>query len=228
MEKQKFVQKEWYNHKIPIKEDEIIQISILTHIKRLKDLLSIQNVKLSLNCGCGSGGQKDIFGPSIGIDISSENIRSFIKAGGQGVVADMEFLPFKDRTFNIVYGFGILHHLSDIKKGVSEATRVLKKGGYIGFGGENNGLCPLTYIMAFVYRNWKIENGFYRIRGGNLRRIFQESGIKEFKISMHGMTIYVMGRIIFRLTSMGERFLTKFKPIKTFSGYCYMSGRKVD
>jgi SAM-dependent methyltransferase len=228
MEKQKFVQKEWYEHKPLIKGDEIIRISTLTHIKRLKDLLPIQNAKLSLNCGCGSGGQKDIFGPSIGIDISSENIRSFIKAGGQGVVADMEFLPFKDRTFNIVYGFGILHHLSDIKKGVSEATRVLKKGGYIGFGGENNGLCPLTYIMAFIYRNWKIEKGFYRIRGGNLRRIFQESEIKEFKISRHGMTIYGMGQIIFKLTSMGERFLTKLKPIKALSGYCYMVGRKVD
>jgi len=227
MEKQKFVQKEWYNHKIPMKEDEIIQISTLAHIKRLKDLLSIQNVKLGLNCGCGSGKQKDIFGPSIGVDISFENIRSLMREGGQGVVADMEFLPFKDRTFNIVYGFGILHHLGDIRKGVSEATRVLKEGGYIGFGGENNGLCPLTYILVFVYRNWKIEKGFYRIRGGNLRRIFQESGIKEFKISRHGMTIYGMGRIIFRLTSMGERFLTKFKPIKAFSGYCYMGGRKV-
>ena len=227
MEKQKFVQKEWYNHKIPIEEDEVIQISTLAHIKRLKDMLSIQNVKLGLNCGCGSGRQKDIFGPSIGVDISLENIRSLMREGGQVVVADMEFLPFKDRTFDIVYGFGILHHLGDIKKGVSEATRVLREGGYIGFGGENNGLCPLTYIMAFVYRNWKIEKGFYRIRGGNLRRIFQEFGIREFKISRHGMTIYGMGRIIFRLTSLGERCLTKFKPIKAFSGYCYMAGRKV-
>jgi len=79
MEKQKVVQKEWYNYKIPVKEDEIIQISTITHIKRLKDLLSIQNVKLSLNCGCGSGRQKDIFGHSIGVDISFENIRSLIK-----------------------------------------------------------------------------------------------------------------------------------------------------
>ena len=227
MEKQKFVQKEWYNHKIPIREDEVIQISTLTHIKRLKDLLPIRNPNLSLNCGSGRGGQKDIFGPSIGVDISLENIRALMREGGQGVVADMEFLPFKDRTFDIVYGFGILHHLGNIKKGVSEATRVLKEGGYIGFGGENNGLCPLTYIMAFIYRNWKIEKGFYRIRGENLRKIFRESGIKEFKISRQGMTIYGMGRILFKLTSAGERFLTKFEPIKAFSGYCYVAGRRV-
>jgi len=58
-----------------------------------------------------------------------------------------------------VYGFGILYDLNDIRKGVSEAAGVLKNGGHIGFGGENNRLCPLAYLMAFVYRNWKIEKG---------------------------------------------------------------------
>jgi len=226
MERQKFVQKKWYEHKPPIEANEVIQISTLSHIKRLKDLLPIQNAKLSLNCGCGSGGQREIFGPSIGIDISFENIRLLIKSGGQGVVADMEFLPFRDQAFDRVYGFGILHHLADIEKGVLEATRVLKNGGYIGFGGENNGLCPLIYIMAFIYRNWKIEKGSYRIREGNLRKIFQEFGIREFKISKQGMTIYGMGRIIFKLTSIIEMFLSRIKPLNTFSGYCYVVGRK--
>jgi len=227
MEKQKFIQKEWYEHKPAIEGNEVIRISTITHIKRLKDLVPVQEARLSLNCGCGSGGQKDIFGPSIGMDISFENIRSFIRAGGQGVVADMEFLPFKDQTFDMVYGFGILHHLGDIKKGVSEATRVLKNGGYIGFGGENNGLCPLTYIMAFIYRNWRIEKGFYRIREGNLRKVFRELGIREYKISKHGMTIYGMGRAIYKITSLGEAFLSKFRPLRTFSGYCYVAGRKM-
>ena len=226
MEKQKFVQKEWYNHKTPIREDDVIQISTLTHIKRLKDLLPIRNPNLSLNCGSGRGGQKDIFGPSIGVDISLENIRALIREGGQGVVADMEFLPFKDRTFDIVYGFGILHHLGDIKKGVSEATRVLKEGGYIGFGGENNGLCPLAYVMAFIYRNWKIEKGFYRIREGYLRKIFRESGIRDFKISRRGMTIYGMGRMPYQLTSLGEKIFSRFEFLNIFSGHCYIAGRK--
>jgi SAM-dependent methyltransferase len=227
MEKQKFVQKKWYEHKPPISGNEVIRISTITHIKRLKDLIPVQKVRLSLNCGCGDGTQKDIFGPSIGIDISSENVRSLVEAGGQGVVADMEFLPFRDQTFDIVYGFGILHHLSDIKKGVSEATRVLKKGGHIGFGGENNGLCPLTYIMAFIYRNWRIEKGFYRIREGNLRKIFRESGIRNFKISKQGMTIYGMGRILYQLTSIGEKVLSRIKVLNAFSGYCYVAGKKM-
>ena len=227
MKRQKVIQKEWYEHRPLLAGNEVVGLSTITHIKRLKDLIPVQKARLSLNCGCGSGGQKDIFGPSIGMDISFENIRSFINTGGQGVVADMEFLPFKDQTFDMVYGFGILHHLSDIKKGVSEAARVLENGGTIGFGGENNGLCPLTYIMAFVYRNWKIEKGFYRIRKGNLRKIFDELGIKEFKISKGGMTIYGMGQVLYKLTSIVEGLLSRFKPLNDFSGYCYVAGTKM-
>ena len=123
--------------KSSLRRTQLVSPSGMVETPRLEgegSLVPVQKARLSLNCGRGSGRQKDISGPSIGMDISFENIRSFIKAGGQGVVADMEFLPFRDQTFDLVYGFGILHHLGDIKKGVSEATRVLKNGRYIGFG----------------------------------------------------------------------------------------------
>ncbi len=226
MEKQKRVQKEWYEQKGAVGKEELIQVSLRTHTHRLKQLFPIEESRLCLNCGCGKGGQDGILGPSIGMDISFENVRALRRAGGVGVVADMESLPFRNQTFDIVYGFGILHHLSDIKKGLSEATRVLKKGGYIGFGSENNGWCPLNYVMPLLYRNWSIEKGFYRIRGRSLKKIFQQSGIREIKVSKGGMTIYGMGHLVYRLTSLGEAVLSKFRPIRAISGYCYIAGKK--
>jgi len=227
MEKQKFTQKEWYESPPPPRGRDIIQVAGMIHIQQLMSLFPVKGASLSLNCGCGRGGQEDIFGPSIGIDISFENIRSLIQRGGQGVIADMEFLPFKDQTFDLVYGFGILHHLNNIKKGVSEATRVLKHGGHIGFGGENNGLCPLVYIMSFVYRNWRIEKGSYRIRKRRLKKIFHESGVRDFVMRRHGMTIYGLGSVVYKLTSFMDKFLSRFSTLNTFSGYCYVAGRKV-
>ncbi len=227
MEKQKIIQKQWYEKKSRPRGSEIIEISTRDHIERLKSLVPVQWAGLSLNCGCGRGGQEDIFGHSIGVDISLENIRSLVRRGGQGVVADMEYLPFRDNTFDLVYGFGILHHLSDIKRGVSEATRVLKNRGCVGFGGENNGLCPLTYMMTLIYRNWKIEKGFYRIRKRRLKKIFKELGITDFKIFSEGMTIYGLGETVYKLTSLGERFLSRIHFLNTFSGYCYFGGTKI-
>jgi SAM-dependent methyltransferase len=228
MERQKSKQKEWYESPPPLRGGDIIHVAARTHIQQLKSLFPIKKeVNLSLNCGCGAGGQNNIFRKVIGVDISFNNIRSVIQAGGQGVVADMEFLPFKDNTFDLVYGFGILHHLGDIQKGVSEATRVLKKGGYIGFGAENNGCCPLNYVMSFIYGNWKIEKGFHRIRTPLLRKIFQGSGVEEIKISHHGMVIYGLGGVIYRLTSRMEEWFAAFKLLKAFLGYCYISGRKI-
>jgi hypothetical protein len=81
--------------------------------------------------------------------------------------------------------------------------------------------------MAFVYRNWKIEKGFYRIRKRRLKMIFKELGITDFKIFTEGMTIYGLGETIYKLTSLGERFLSRIHFLNTFSGYCYFGGTKI-
>jgi SAM-dependent methyltransferase len=226
MERQKRTQKDWYEKKKPADETEIIRISHPAHINRLRELLPVWDVKLCLNCGCGRGGQDKIFGPSVGVDISFENIRSLKRLGGEGVVADMEALPFKEGTFDLVYGFGVLHHLHDIQAGVREAARVLRKGGQIGFGSENNGWCPLNYVVPFLYGNWKIEKGFYRIRDRNLKKVLQKAGIGEVRISKGGMTIYGMGWSVYRVTSIVEKALSRFSLLKAFSGYCYVAGKK--
>jgi ubiquinone/menaquinone biosynthesis C-methylase UbiE len=44
-------------------------------------------------------------------------------------VADAENLEFADRTFDIVYSWGVLHHSPDPRRAIAEAHRVLKDGG---------------------------------------------------------------------------------------------------
>ncbi|MDZ7960403.1 MAG: class I SAM-dependent methyltransferase [Aulosira sp. DedQUE10] len=48
-----------------------------------------------------------------------------------------ETLPFKDNTFDIVYGRAVLHHAKDLTKFCQEAARVLKPGGVLIFTREH-------------------------------------------------------------------------------------------
>jgi ubiquinone/menaquinone biosynthesis C-methylase UbiE len=43
--------------------------------------------------------------------------------------ADAEKLPFEDRSFDLVYSWGVLHHSPDTQKAVDEVWRVLRPGG---------------------------------------------------------------------------------------------------
>jgi len=44
-------------------------------------------------------------------------------------VADAEQLPFPDRSFDVVYSYGVMHHSPDTAQCLREACRVLKPGG---------------------------------------------------------------------------------------------------
>lgn len=76
----------------------------------------------------------------IASDISKRDLRIGIRTAhdlglrpGFFVACDAEKLPFQDETFDFVFGRAVIHHLSNVEKGISEMHRVLKNGGkYVG------------------------------------------------------------------------------------------------
>jgi SAM-dependent methyltransferase len=52
------------------------------------------------------------------------------------VRADAEALPFPDRSFDLVLGHAVLHHLPELRRAFAEFHRVLRPGGVVVFAGE--------------------------------------------------------------------------------------------
>jgi ubiquinone/menaquinone biosynthesis C-methylase UbiE len=102
----------------------------------------------SLEIGAGTGYfslnllQAGVVGEATCTDISPGMLRTLASnAAGLGLEvrtarADAESLPFADRSFDLVLGHAVLHHLPDLERGFQEFFRVLRPGGWIVFAGE--------------------------------------------------------------------------------------------
>lgn len=49
---------------------------------------------------------------------------------------EAERLPFEDKSFDLVFGHAILHHIPDLNRATAEFLRVLRPGGTVAFCGE--------------------------------------------------------------------------------------------
>ena len=113
-------------------------------LERFRQFKSFKNNffknKSIIDVGCGGGrytnaltllGAKKV----VGIDYSDDGLKiakSNYKAKNllfkkQNILK----IKYKDNSFDIVYSNGVIHHTSDLQKGIKELVRICKPGGYI-------------------------------------------------------------------------------------------------
>lgn len=109
--------------------------------KRSKfNTLKLKN-KLVLDMGCGSGRFTSAFAclgvkKAIGVDKGTMGIKIAKKYAKLNNIKNLEYkngsvlkLPFKNEKFDFVFCKGVLHHTGNLKKGLEEFNRVMKRGG---------------------------------------------------------------------------------------------------
>ncbi len=102
----------------------------------------IKNIKLPTNAvvvdiGCFIGEKlwqinKENKYLGIGVDIAVDSLvaaQKIDKYGHKFIAADMEDLPFKSNSVDLVMVFDVIEHLTHADKGFSEVSRILKPGG---------------------------------------------------------------------------------------------------
>lgn len=119
----------------------------------------------ALDVGCGDGFLKSLgFTDSIGMDIRLSHSVT--------VRASAENLPFRDRTFDLVFAGEVLEHLNSPAQALNEWTRVLRTGGSLCLSTPNGRLVKLEgnhpeHRHLFTARSLEIalaRRGIKRIR----------------------------------------------------------------
>ncbi len=126
------------------------------YLPRIRKYFGEKPLKI-LDSGCGTGRVVKEFlklgYDAFGIDIDHERA-SYFDDENRFFFADGCFLPFGDRTFDVIISFGVLEHIGENDKiderkkirkmYIEESLRVLKKGGiiYLSFP---NGIFPIDF-----------------------------------------------------------------------------------
>ena len=135
----------------------------------MKILLKLaRDADSTLDLGCGEGTRLNLLatrGQGVGVDISSKAI-SLAKKKYPNFdfrVGDLEKLPFKEKSFDLVYSAFVFEHLDNPEKVIKEAIRVLTPGGKLvviapNFGAPNRSSPPfkgsrLVKLLAGFIKN---------------------------------------------------------------------------
>lgn len=118
-----------------------------------------------LDLGCGEGTRLDYFTSKngTGVDISEKAIiMARKKSKNKFINANLEKLPLKDNSFDLVYSAFVLEHTDDSEKVVNESIRVLKPKGDLVFICPNYGApnrCSPPYKGSRIN---KLVSGLFR------------------------------------------------------------------
>lgn len=145
-------------NQIKLKRIQEYYTSKLTYNK-IVSVTDLSKEALILDVGCGWGritrqflmdGYRNI----IGIELTFDLLSTFIKDGYSltSINADACNLPFRSKTFNLVYATRVLQYVDDVEAVIKEFLRVLKLGGELVII-QPNGRNPyrmLNYHTRFV------------------------------------------------------------------------------
>lgn len=100
--------------------------------------------------------------------------------GTRFVNGDMEGLPIRDQTFDMVVHFQTIHHIPVITQALSEIHRVLKPGGHL-YSLEANGFCPFTiynHIPPWTRKKFFVSDNQKLFGLPYFQKVIEQAGLR--------------------------------------------------
>jgi len=155
----------------------VVEFFACQRISFIRSWLNLDEVKSALDVGCGSGFSTYYMNRHVNDIWAFDRSRRMLadhplKDTRKLVMADALHLPFSDNTFDLAYGWEILHHIARPAEVLVEMARVSQK--YV-LVAEPNPLNPVQFAFALAdpEHRWVL-----RYRLSYMRRLFVDVGLK--------------------------------------------------
>ncbi len=177
----------------------------------------------------------DVYGVDItetGIDLCKKRFE-ILGLKGNFQVANAEQLPFPDETFDCVCSMGVLHHVPDTEKAVSEVHRVLKKGGrlIVMFYHKDSALYRFKMPIQRLTKGKSVAQLVDEVDGiGNPKGdVYTKKELGELLKKFTNLDMFVGLLSAWMVFPFGGRFVPEglLKPFeKSFGWFLYAKGNK--
>lgn len=181
----------------------VVRFFASQRIEYMRSWLDFRDVQSALDVGCGSGFSTFYMGQQVAdiwaFDRSNRMLADHpLKGQHKLVIADALQLPFADNSFDLVYGWEILHHIARPEDALAEMARVSRT--YV-LVAEPNPLNPVQFAFALAdaEHRWVL-----RYRLPYMRGLFNSVGLKVAHVSSGGWIF--PNKTPMRLLSILRRF----------------------
>jgi len=174
-----------------------------------------------LDMGCGPGRFLEPFSVAdvVGVDFTPNMLNSAKKTGANLVRADVEHLPFKDYSFDIVHSAGLMGVYKS-EKILEEAGRVAKKGGrvYMSFPAISSASGLMVRLLQWIYNPslmdfWYSKKGILEMLPGYVKTkaIYRMGWEPPFQRLYRGLeSEFLVKRFISVEKKLKNKFLLKY------------------
>lgn len=134
------------------------QIFWIPRYYHLYKRINFENGALMLDAGCGEGVVTEYLAKKkfkiIGIDKSFEKVKEAFRNCRKNIflVADINDLPFKENTFDVVFSLDVLEYVNDTKRVFKEFSHTLKPRGKLIISLPREYICFPKFALQHILR----------------------------------------------------------------------------
>lgn len=162
----------------------VVRVFVRQRLEALQRIIAFPETKRFLDVGTGAGWPlasfHELVPQVVGLDRSFALLREGAFSVHPLVQGDLYHLPFKDRSFDIVSCWEVLHHVAQIETSIREMARVSRR--YLVLF-EPNRYHPLQFLFGVLVKE---ERGTLRSHLPFLKGLLEQAGLRVIHASQAG------------------------------------------